>query len=251
MSSGSSPVEAPRSPGLAGAAVVPDLILAPRRAFERLAAAPRWIGPMIVGLVLVTVAAWVALPVTLDFSYESAAATLERMGVPEVDRVEALARMPDADDRSPRVLAQHVGGGMVGAAVFAFVGALLLHGIARAAGLAPARRATLALFFGAYVVSALGALVKASLMAAAGTIEVTLGPGALLPDLAYHSVPAILLDLFDVFSLWNLALLGIGAQGMWRVARGTAFGICGTYWILKAVGVAGSRAFASWMLGAL
>jgi hypothetical protein len=247
---GSPDAPPPADPGPLGLGVIPDILLAPGRAFARLAARPRWVGPFAAALVLAALGGWLSLSAVLDYSAEAAEAMMTRMGAPEEARAEALARMPDADDRSAKVLLQNVGGAALLTGVFGLLGAGVLHLIARIAGRVPTFRQTLALFSGAFVVTGLGALVKGALIASAGSVEVTLGPGALFPDLAYHSLPAILLDLLDVFSLWNLALLTIGGAAVWGAARGTSLGICGTYWLLKAVVVAGGRALQAWMTGA-
>jgi hypothetical protein len=175
---------------------------------------------------------------------------LDRLGLPEADRERALAELPAPDDRSAGVLAQYLGGGVGTVAVFGFLGVVLLHWIARLAGRPAAFRASLALFWPAFALSSVGSLVKAALMAGSGTVEVTLGPGALFPDLAYHSPGAIFLDLFDLFSVWNLVVLVLGAERIYGVTRGGALGICGSYWGIKALLVAGTRLFAAWMVGA-
>jgi hypothetical protein len=237
--------------GPLGLAVVPAILTSPGGAFRRLARDPQWIGPFAAAVVLVAIGAWIALPATLEFSAQTADATMSRMGLSDEQRAEALARMPDPDDRSPGVLLRNVGGSALAMVAFGFLGAGILHGIARLAGRTPTFRRTLALFSAGYVVSGLGGLVKSGLIAASGTVEVTLGPGALLGDLPFHSVPAILLDLFDVFSLWSLAVLTIGGAVLWGTTRKSAFAVCGTFWLVKAFFTVGGRLVGAWMIGAL
>lgn len=229
----------------------PGVLAAPARTYGALAARPQWIGSLVLSLVLTAIASWVSLGPTLELALDSAEATMERFGLPEEERERALAEIPSPDDRSPRVLGQHIGGGVVALAVFGFLGAAVLHAIARFAGRPATFRTTLALFMPALALSCFGSLAKAGLMAASGTVEVTLGPGALLPDLGYHSPAGIFLDLFDVFSIWSLVVLVLGAERLYGVTRGAALGICGSYWGIKAVFVAGVRLFGAWMVGAV
>lgn len=236
--------------GPLGLAVVPAVLVSPESAFRRLARDPQWIGAFLLVAVLVAIGAWIALPATLEFSAETAEGTMARLGLSEEQRAEALAGMPGPDDRSPGVLFQNVGGSAIAVIVFGFAGAGILHAIARIAGRSPTFRQTLALFAAGYVVTGLGALTKSALIAASGTVEVTLGPGAVL-DLPFHSVPAILLDLFDVFSLWNLAVLTIGGAVLWGASRKSAFAVCGTFWLVKAFFTVAGRLAGAWMMGAI
>ena len=236
--------------GGAGLGVLPGILWAPGRAFARLAAAPRWLGPLLLVAFLTGLGAWTSLSTTLEFQIETTESMLDRLNVPEEQRAASLEKLPDPGEQTPGVLIKNVGGGMLSIVVMGLVGAGVLHLLARLMGHVPTFRQTLALYWAAALVSALGFVIKSALVSAAGTVEVTLGPGALFPDLPFHSAPAILLDLLDVFSLWNLALLGIGAGVMYRISRGAAFGISGIYWILKAVFLAGSRFFVAWMVGA-
>lgn len=243
------PAGSPKDSGPAGLGIFPDLLWAPAAAFGRLAAAPRWVGPFLVVLLLHALGAWTALPTLLELQIDSAESMMDRLNLPDEEREKALADLPDPDDRSAGVVLRNVGSSVLGVAALGLAGAGLVHLLVRVLGHAGTFRMALALFWAAAVASALGALVKYGLMQAAGTMEVTLGPGALFPDLPYHSAPAILLDLLDVFSLWNLALLGIGASVMYRIPRGAAFTVAGIYWLVKAVFTGGSRFFLAWMMG--
>jgi hypothetical protein len=237
--------------GVGGWQAFPGVVVAPAATYAKLAQRPQWIGSFVLGLIMVAASAWVSLTPTLEVSYDSAESTMQRLGLPDEERERALAEMPAADDRSPRVLGQYVGGAMISLAIAAFLGAAVLHGIARFSGRPATFGTTLALFMPAWTISCLGSLVKAALMAASGTVEVTLGPGALVPDLPYHSLGSILLDLLDVFSIWNLVVLVLGAERLYGATRNGARGISGTYWGIKALFVAGIRLFGAWMLGAL
>jgi hypothetical protein len=238
--------------GPLGIGAVRGVLFSPASTFAALAKRPQWLGPFLFVLACVIAGSWISLGTTLEFSREAAASAMDRMGVPEADRDEALARMPDADDRSPGTLAQHVGGGAGTLVVFFFLGAGLLHALTRLAGQPVEFRSTLALYSAAHVIEGLGHLVKSALMQASGTVEIALSPAALLPeDVGFHSRRAILLDLLDVFSVWNLLVLVVGARAMWGAARPAAIGICGTYWVLKALFIAGARIFGAWMMGML
>ncbi|MFN8176493.1 MAG: YIP1 family protein [bacterium] len=233
--------------GPLGLGVVPLLLVSPVEAFRRLAREPRWIGPFVLGVLLVTIGMWLALTVTLEASAQKAEQIMGKLGVPEAKRTEALANLPSPDDRSAAVLIRNVAVPGLIVVAFGFLMAGVLHLFVRLSGRTPAFRQTLTLFSAGFVVVALGDLVKSALMAASGTMEVTLGPGALIPDLRYDSVPSILLDFLDVFSVWNLVLLTIGGAVLWGTTRRASFGICGTFWLLKGLLVVAGRLFGAWL----
>lgn len=237
--------------GAGGLAAVPELLWAPARAFARLAATPAWVGLLALYALLYAGGSAIALRATQDFQIESTERMLDRMNVPDDARADALSKLPEPGDTSAPVLFKSLGGAALGAAIAGLVGALVILALLRIMGHTLGFTRVLALFFGAGVATGLGALIRGAVMAAAGTVEISLGPGALFPDLPFHSPLAILLDQFDPFSLWNVALLGIGLGVMNRMGRGAAFGIAGTYWIAKGVLLGGLRLGVSWMMGSL
>ena len=234
-----------------GLSLVPALFSSPSRAFGRLAADPRWIGNGVLVLVLFALAMWVQLPQQLDLTEEITIASLEKFNAPEEAIDEALARLPDPDDIGPGEVLRQLRNAFIPVLFVVLIGGSVFHLLARIGGVAARWKMSVSIVTLAYVVSALGALVKAGVVRASDTMQVTMGPGAFVPGLDFHSIPAITLDLFDVFSLWGLYLMATGARVAFRTTPGGAWGIAGTYWILKSLVVFGFRTFTAWMMGTL
>ncbi len=237
--------------GAGGLVVVPDLFGAPARAFARLAGDPKWIGNAALVLLLFAVATLVQLPQQLAMGEDMAIATMEKLNAPEEQIDEALARMPDPEDPEIGAVAQQAATSVLTVGAMMIIGGTLFHLIGRIAGAAAPWKMSMSVYTLVFVISALGAAVKGGVARISDTVEVTLGPGILFPGLDYHSLGAIFLDVFDVFSLWALFLLAMGTRIAFRVSPGASWGIAGTYWILKSSLVFGVRGFTAWMMGAL
>ncbi len=232
-------------------AAVPALFTSPARAFEQLRANPGWIGAFLLALLLLAAAFAAQLPQTLRYQAQVTRAAMERLGAGDAEIERVVAEIPDAANLDASDLAQQILLPMVLAALPFFVGAFAFHLLARALGAEPAFRATLGVFSLAHLASALGALAKGLLIRASDSIEVTLGPGVLVPGVAFESPLGIFLDLFDVFSLANAALLGIGARVVLGLSPSAARGAAIGFWTLKAVVVFLLRLSQSWFTGDL
>ncbi len=245
---GGLPVEPVTAGGLS---VVPALFGSPSDAFRRLAADPKWIGTAGLLLVIMVLAIWVQLPQQLAMMEENMLASMEKFGLADEAIDEALAGLPDAENLAPGDIAQQLASGIFPVLFAVFLGGTLFHWIAKIAGATPRWKQSVSIFTLVYVVSALGALAKAGVARASDTMEVTLGPGILFPGLDHYSIPALLLDMFDVFSLLALFLLALGARVAFRVTPGASWGIAGTYWLLKSLFIFAFTAGTAWMMGAL
>jgi len=245
----SAPPGASPSAPLLGLPYAVSVLASPARTFRDLAARPRraWIGPMVLCAVLTAVATWITLPEMLDAAYDSAVSFMDRVGVPEGDRAEALARLPL--DVTPRVVVTQVTQSALLTAVFLLVGAAFVHFVSRMFGASSAFGPTLGMFSVGYVIWALGGLVKGVLIAVSDTVDVTLGPGALIPGIPVLSPWGIFLDLFDVFSLWHVYVLAAGLAVVARASRGTAWGVALSYWVIRCVFLAGGKGFMLWTQG--
>jgi hypothetical protein len=232
-----------------GLGAVPLLFTRPAEAFAGLRPRPKWIGVLGLIVVLVALSTWIQLAQQLEFGAEITIRTMERFGAPEDAIEETLASLPDPDSLTIGDIAGQVAPAVITIVVVFFVGTAVLHLVAKIAGADPGFRLSLTVYALAFVPLALGVLVKSLLVRASDTMEVTLGPGILFPGLDYNSLPAILLDLLDVFSLWNLVLLAVGARVAYRVSSTAGWGISGTLWVLRSLLVFGGRMFGAWAAG--
>jgi hypothetical protein len=237
--------------GAGGLSLVPTVLFSPTRAFRALREDPRWLGPALLVAGLILLATWIQLPQQLAMSEEMAVAMLEKMNAPDEAYEEALANIPDPDDPGVGATVRQVAYGLFPAILAILVGGTLFHLITKIAGLGSRFRLSLSLFSLVYVVSALGMVVKSLVVRATDTMEVTLGPGVLLPNLEFHSIPAIALDLFDLFAIWALILLALGTRVALRASSGAGWGVAVSYWVVKSAVVFSTRALSAWMAGAL
>jgi hypothetical protein len=232
-------------------AAIPLLLRSPASAFDAIRERPGWIGAFLLCLALFALAFFVQLPQSLRYQREVTRSTMEKFDVPTEQVEEALAKIPQPGSLSAQDAVQQI----LLPAVFLlppfFLGAFVFHLLAKAFGAEPSFKLSLGIFSIAQIVSAIGALAKGALARASDTIEVSLSPAALLPGAGFHSALGIFLDLFDVFSILNLALLAVGAQVGFQVPRHTAWSIAGSYWVLKSLVVFALRLSQSWFAGTL
>jgi hypothetical protein len=174
---------------------------------------------------------------------------MEKFDLPPEQIDEALRRIPDPNRMTTGVALQQVLTPVLFSAPVFFLGALVFHLLARAFGADPRFVASLGVFALAELANAVGALVKGVLVRVSDTIEVTLGPGALVPGVGFDSTLGIFLDLFDVFSIAAAVLLAIGARTVFSVSSKTAGIIAGSFWILRAVVVFLLRLSQTWFTG--
>ncbi|MEZ5065517.1 MAG: YIP1 family protein [bacterium] len=244
----SAPESTPGASGPLGISAAFRVLFAPTAAFRAVAADGLWVGPVLLCFLFALIGGWIALPVSLDFGREMAIASMERFGAPEEAIDEALAKMPDPDDRSFKVVAQNVGGTVFTPIFGILFGAIVIHLGSRFLGSRQGFRFSLAAAATAMVVAMLGSLVKSIVMAMSGTVEVSLGPAALIPDLDFYSKGAALLEILDPFAIWFLVVSAIGVSVVHRLSRGGGFGIAFVWWILGMIPVIGMRLFLSWTM---
>jgi hypothetical protein len=184
-------------------------------------------------LALTLLGTWISYPEVVRAEREMTPAIYEKLGLGQEALAEALEKMPDPDALTASDYALSLSTTGLVFVVVLLLSAFVLHALGWAFGTRARFRETLALYALALVVSAAGSLLKAVLMHAAGTIHVTLGAGALVPGLGLDSVAGRLLDVVDVPALLNLYLLALGAGIVYRVGKGFAWGLAGSFWFLR------------------
>jgi hypothetical protein len=234
-----------------GIEAVPLLFSSPSAAFALLRERPRWLGLLLLCALSAGIAAWIALPSTLEAEAEIMRDVIERFDMPPEQAEEMMASTTDPEDVGASELAQRVGGGFVATAAVLLIGMLVFHVIARVSGPDPSIRQSASIYFLAATASAAGSLLKGVLIRVSGSIDVTLGPGALFPGLDPTSVTAAFLNVFDLFSVLNLWLLVIGLGVVLGSSRGSAWAIGGAYWVLKSLVVFSMMLFRVWISGNL
>lgn len=228
---------------------VPLAFGSPTRAFESIRDRGGWVGAFLVGLALLSGAFAIQLPQSLRYQTEVTQATMEKFDLPQADIDEALRRIPDPARLTTGEALQQVLVPVLFAIPMFFLAAFVFHLLARAFGAEPRLVQSLGIFAIAELANSVGALAKGVLVRAADSVEVTLGPGALVPGLEFDSTLGIFLDLFDVFSLVAAALLAIGTRVVLGVSPKTAWTIAGCFWTLRAVVVFLLRLSQTWFTG--
>lgn len=230
-------------------AAAPLLLGAPSRAFEAIRERPGWVGAFLLGLALVTVSTWIQLPQILREQVTATRAVLEKMDMPEEEVAKAIERIPDPDNLSGGEFAQQVLIPVPILVAFFFLGAFVFHLIVRAFGAEPRFPQTLGVYALAALAPSVGAVVKAALVRATDSLQVSLGPGALLPGISFDSPTGIFLDLFDVFSIANAILLAIGARIALGATPSAARGAAIANWTLQSIVVFLLRFLQTWISG--
>jgi len=202
----------------------------PRALFEQLAVNPAWFAPLALLLVLV-----IAFVVGL----------YEPVMVPE-----QLAKMEEAGRNSPQAAAFITGAGRIAIPCIALVttalvmflyalfvqlvGGFMLGGALR-------YRQALAIVTNSSMVGLAGFVLRVPLALISKSSQVTVGPGMLFPAASAegfcgHFLSAFL-AAFDVFSLWQTALIALGVSVVARVPQSKAnAGIWGLFFIGALVG---------------
>jgi hypothetical protein len=218
---GTAPPE-PKPLAAGGLGVVPILLRSPSKAFRRLSQDPKWVGTFVLVILLGALAAWIQLPQTVEYSREQMQREMEKQGMEEEEIAGQVGFVT-----SPAFL---FASGVVGSAIFLFLMAALLHVVIKLAGPSGTFRHSSAIFWTAALAPLAGALLKAVLVRSSGSVEVSLSPAALFPDLEFGSLPANFLEIFDLFSLLNLWLLVLGVRLVLGTSKGLAWGIGGGFW---------------------
>jgi len=215
---------------------------APGKAMAWVRAQPRW---LVAGLVIMVVSGLfaaatmhIAGPEQLEIMKET---RLGQMMGPE-QLAEQLAR---AENPTPLKRVTQFVSGAAGVWVATFIAGLVFLLFTRLAGGAGTFKQVMGVVFWAGIISAgLGALVRLPLVLAKGSVvEVSTGLGVLVePDPL--SLPFQLLSIFDVFSLWALAVTTIGFEKVHGFTRGKAAVVTVVPWLLMSFVMLGiTRAF--------
>lgn len=174
----------------------------PRKAFTAVARRPMWVIPFVLLIVLSSVASYISGPINQDYM----AQRIEQSEtIPEDRKAEILEGMTEGGSLVRQ--AMRVGGGAVVAGImmlamggfFLIINNLILGGTARyAQGLGAAAYVCLA-----WIPSL---IIKTPLIIAQRTINVSMGPAALLPPESEGSIMWAALTRIDIFGIWQIIL---------------------------------------------
>lgn len=222
---------AEESPSLDPVGRLGGVFVAPARTFERIAARPTWVLPLMLWT-LVTIV--VSIPMTRRMDLEGMIRQqVARSGqtVSETQVRESLARAENL--RAFGILAASLGP----AAVTVFFGGLFWL-LWKLFGSEVTFAQTYGVTTHAFLPSALGGLLILPAVLSRAKFDpravATLIPSNLgfLTDAVKHPVRASILQSFDVFSFWTLALLVIGVSAATRTTRGRTAAVLITLWVL-------------------
>ena len=203
---------APAPAGL-GARVVGTLA-SPRVTFERVAAHPRWMGILALGVV--TVAAMSAALLSADFAQreilERQVASMEAFGVTVTDEI-----YDEMEGRGEFAAYSAFGFTLLGIPIFCVILAGLLHGVGHGLLGAGTRFVqTFAVVAHAGVVFVAQQLFVVPLNYARESIEPPTTLGAFAPLLADDTFAYNLLNAIDLFHVWWVMILAIGLAVLWK-----------------------------------
>jgi hypothetical protein len=204
------------------------VLVRPRRAFDRVVANPQWTGLLALSTVLALVAAAWVMSTTVG----------QQALVDQWERTAAALGHEVDDAGYSQLEGWSRYGALYGLATTLLTGPALAFGVAGLLHLAFGRSrpwtAAMAVAAHAGVVLTLRQIVAAALTYGRETTASTLSLGALMfPGLDAASSAARMLGFIDVFVLWWVVLLAIGAGRLYRRrVRSTALAFVGVYVVL-------------------
>jgi hypothetical protein len=176
----------------------------PSRVARNVAESPNWIIPLVVVVVLVFVTTYATYSYNMEY---------QRQVFDEIQQ--RSARQIDGGNyfavtTGKRVFAGSVAG--AGIAVAMLVGAAIIHGLALVLGGRSSFRKMFTFNAYAWIILAVGGLVKVPLIFAKKSIDVRTSLAALTPGIKFDSPLGVFLNSIDVFYLWMLvaAIIGYG-----------------------------------------
>jgi hypothetical protein len=163
---------------------------------------PAWLVPVIVILVL----GFVAVYATYEYNVAYQKQVFEKM---QRDRGTGL----DPESLFEMTPAKRFYGGAIGGlsmVLGVLVGAAILHGVALVVGGKSSFRKVFCYYAYAWIIPAVGGLVKLPLVIARKSIDVRSSLAALTPGVAFDSPLGVMLNSADVFYIWMLVVTVFG-----------------------------------------
>lgn len=163
---------------------------------------PNWVIPVVAILILCFVAGYASYQYNVDYQ-KQVYRELHRDQAAGAD-VEGLFQVTPAKRAYGGVL------GGLGMVLGVLVGAAILHGLALVVGGRSGFRKLFCLYAYAWIIPAVGAVVKLPLVFARQSIDVRSSLALLTPGIAFDSPVGVMLNSVDLFYVWMLAATAIG-----------------------------------------
>jgi hypothetical protein len=163
---------------------------------------PTWLVPVIVVLVL----GFVAVYASYEYNVEYQKQVFQKM---QRDHGTGM----DPESLFKVTPAKRIYGGAIGGlsmVLGVLVGAAILHGVALVVGGKSSFRKVFCLYSYAWIIPAVGGLVKVPLVLAKKSIDVRSSLAALTPGVAFDSPLGVMLNSADLFYIWMLAATVVG-----------------------------------------
>jgi hypothetical protein len=222
-------------------AIIGDIFFAPIKALEDFKLKPTWVVPLILSLILMAIAA--GLP-------------YKQNAMAQYDLLRTSTTIPPAAIEQIRVQGENTGplmsvaGGVIVYAIISFVGALI------------------AWFFGGFIfgkktpyshvwavwlltglIPLLGGVIRSVLIVLKNSINVSIGPAALLAGKDFTSFMYTVLYYADIFAIWGVIVAGLGYAAIFGLPRGKGLTISIVIWLLGTLTMVGFQQFGLAMAG--
>ena len=209
------------------------IFLSPGTVARNVAGDPHWVIPLVVVVGLSFLSAVITHRYQDQYAKQVREQILRESGV----EIEDDARV-GVTTRDRLVAGAAAGGGTV---VVMLIAAAVLKGVASVAGGGVGFRKMLAFYAYASLIGVLGVLIKMPLVLAKGTIDVRTSVAAFFPSIPFDSPIGVLLNNFDIFSIWTVVAVVIGYHVLTEIGMKKSAAIVVALWgVVVVVGVVGA-----------
>jgi len=225
-----------------GSGSIFQVFTSPSNAARSIAERPGWLVPLIIVLAVAFVFGFVSF----KYQAEAQREILERI---QSERGVEI----DIDARLAPTVAKKL---MAGVQTALFLGiflillpALVLNGVARVAGATVGFKRMFAWMATVGLISALGMLVKLPIVFAKGSIDIRTSLALLAPSVGIQTPLGVLLNSFDIFSIWAVVATVIGFAVLTGFNNKKSGYIVGGLWLLYVLILVGVTALSASLMG--
>ncbi len=225
-----------------GSAGVFQVFTSPSTAARGIAERPGWLVPLIIVLAVIFIFGFV----TYEYQAEPQREMLEKIQSERGVETDINARLaPTLANRAKSGVWIALGIGIL----LVLIPALVLNGVARVAGTNVGFKRMFAWMSAAGLILALGMIIKLPIIIAKGSIDVRTSLAMLAPSVGIQTPLGVLLNSFDIFSIWAVVATVIGFAVLTGFNNKKSALIVVGLWLVYVLIHVGSTALMSGLMG--